>query len=137
MRITEIQNRQRFQFTVDGYGYHEEEDHPIDEDDPIKKWHYMTTPDGERITLDHSPYQWMEQHEFAEYVAKHKEGLREESTDIQYPDYDDHETSDAFYAGWEAGYDEASYEASGSPVGQSEPGGAHHAYIEYKKGLLF
>ena len=72
MKINEIQNRQYFLFTVDGYGYNEGEDLPMDADDPIKKWHYMTTPEGERITLDHSPYQWMDQNEFAEYVAKHK-----------------------------------------------------------------
>lgn len=80
MRYKEILNEQRFQFTVDGYGYNEEENIPIGEEDPIKKWHYMTTPTGERIILDHSPYEWMEKEDFAEYVAKHKASLREAST---------------------------------------------------------
>lgn len=80
MRFKEILNEQRFQFTVDGYGYTEEEDFPTDEGEPSKKWHYMTTPEGERITLDHSPYQWMDKDEFAGYVAKHK-ALKDRSAD--------------------------------------------------------
>ncbi len=80
MKFQDILNEQRFQYVVDGYGYNEEEDFPIDADEPSKKWHYMTTPTGERITLDHSPYQWMDKDEFAVYVAKHKAGLRESKT---------------------------------------------------------
>lgn len=70
----------RFQYEVDGYGYEEEEDWPFDNDEPIKKWHYMTTPDGERITLDHSPYQTMDKDEFAQHVANHR-GIKEMTMD--------------------------------------------------------
>lgn len=77
MRFRDIINEQRFQYTIDGYGYYEYEDFSTDEDEPNKKWHYMTTPSGEQITLDHSPYQWMDYDEFAVHVAKHKAGLRE------------------------------------------------------------
>ena len=80
MRFKDILNEQRFQFTVDGYGYNEEEDISIDRDEPSKKWHYMTTPTGERITLDHSPYQWMDKDEFAGYVAKYKASIRGNSS---------------------------------------------------------
>jgi len=75
MKLNEILNEDRFQWVIDGYGYNEEEDLPIDADDPVKKWHFMTTPSGERITLDHSPYQSMDKEEFAAHVAqyKHKE----------------------------------------------------------------
>jgi len=71
MKFKEILNEERFQYEIDGYGYHEEEDF-AEPDEPSKKWHYMTTPQGERITLNHSPYQWMERDEFADYVGKHK-----------------------------------------------------------------
>ena len=66
----------------------------------------MTTPEGERITLDHSPYQWMDKDEFAVHVAKHKAGIQEDSTDIQYPDYDDNEAEikEAFLAGYQEGH---------------------------------
>jgi len=70
----------RFQYEVDGYGYEEEEDWPFDNDEPSKKWHYMTTPSGERVTLDHSPYQTMDKNEFAAHVAKHR-GIKEMTMD--------------------------------------------------------
>ena len=72
MRVSEILNEEIFQYVVDGYGYHEDEDIEFDGNNS-KLWHYMTTPKGERITLDHSPYQHMSKHEFATHVAKHKE----------------------------------------------------------------
>jgi len=72
MRFQDILNEQRFQYVVDGYGYNEEEDVESDGNNS-KKWHYMTTPKGERITLNHSPYQWMDKDEFAVHVERHKE----------------------------------------------------------------
>lgn len=71
MRFNEIITEEIFQYVIDGYGYHEDEEIEYDGDNS-KKWHYMTTPKGERITLDHSPYQQMDKDEFAAHVAKHK-----------------------------------------------------------------
>ena len=138
MKFQDILNEQRFQFTVDGYGYNEEEDF-AEPDEPSKKWHYMTTPEGERITLDHSPYQWMDKDEFAEYVARHKASIQEDSTDIQYPDYDDSEgeVKEAFLAGYQegriAGFDDG---AGSRPFGQKEetPEEAYEYWIKHDRG---
>jgi hypothetical protein len=72
MKINDILNEQIFQYVVDGYGYQEDEDVELDGHNS-KLWHYMITPEGERITLDHSPYQHMDKEVFAKHVAKHKE----------------------------------------------------------------
>lgn len=69
--VGSLENAGRFQWVIDGYGYNEETD-VAEPDEPAKIWHFMTTPSGERITLNHSPYESMDKDEFAMHVAKHK-----------------------------------------------------------------
>ena len=77
MKLDEILNENRFQWVVDGYGYNEEID-VAEPDEPTKIWHFMTTPNGVRMTINHSPYESMDKDEFAAYVAKHKEARRQQ-----------------------------------------------------------
>lgn len=138
MRFQDILNEQRFQFTVDGYGYNEGEDSAIDPGEPSKKWHYMTTPEGERITLDHSPYQWMDQDEFAEYVARHKAGIQEDlrgDPAMGRVELDEHDIKEAFLAGYQEGHREG-FNSYDRPRWEKEetPEEAYEYWMKHDRG---
>lgn len=56
-----------------GFSLSQEEER---EDDNIKIWHTITTPNGERAPLDHSPYEMITPEVFKLYVLFFKEHKR-------------------------------------------------------------
>jgi len=61
-----------------GYRYEREEDIEFDGNNS-KIWHYLITPDGERFTLNHSPYQEMSPEEFDKHVEEFRRGSLKET----------------------------------------------------------
>lgn len=55
-----------------GYRYEFSQD-SAEPDEPEKIWHYLITPDGKRVTLDHSPYEEMTRREFEQHVKNFEE----------------------------------------------------------------
>lgn len=57
--------------TYDGYTLEQNEE--IEYDGNCSKiFHYITSPDGERHWLNHSPYEYIELMTFVKYVEHHK-----------------------------------------------------------------
>ena len=61
-----------------GYRYERDEEMELDGNNS-KIWHYLITPDGERFTLDHSPYQEMSPEEFDKHVEEFRRGSLKEN----------------------------------------------------------
>lgn len=57
--------------TYDGYKLEQDEEVEFDGCNS-KIFHHITSPDGERHWLDHSPYDWIEMDDFVKYVEFHK-----------------------------------------------------------------
>ena len=58
-------------YNIDGYIYRQ---HELPEEDVVKLWHYMVTPEGEEVYIDYSPYQELDKDEFAARVAAYRKG---------------------------------------------------------------
>lgn len=57
-------------FSYLGFQLDQTEEH---EEDNIKIWHTVTIPNGERISLDHSPYEYIDPPTFQHYVLFYKQ----------------------------------------------------------------
>lgn len=61
-------------------GYRYERDEEIEFDGNNSKiWHYLITPDGERFTINHSPYQEISPEEFDKYVEEFRRSSLKEN----------------------------------------------------------
>ena len=61
-----------------GYRYERDEEVEFDGNNS-KIWHYLITPDGERFTINHSPYQEISPEEFDKYVEEFRRSSLKET----------------------------------------------------------
>ena len=65
--------RATHEFSVNGYGYYTE----IDDDDDVRKiFHYATTPDGDVVDIDFTPYSYMDHETFNAWIEQGMPGRK-------------------------------------------------------------
>lgn len=71
MRFIEfLTEQQSGTIEYEGFKLHQQENY---EEDNIKIFHTIYTPEGERHWIDHTPYEWLDKRDLAKYVEFYRQ----------------------------------------------------------------